>query len=302
MAVVDDHRMSALRADGALCRRMVWGLIGGKSKAAIAEAEGLSTAECQLLLERSGVYLLFNVWSQFLWHQQKGGWSHLREVVRWALDCVLFHARSRAVGEGIGRCMVTATFFNIRLAGTLKTLVNMLYATAGRSEGPAPRLGHVRRKLVETMAWGIETGLIEKLCAEVDQDTLYVLDRRFMAAMAKGEISDFDMTPPTEAEVEAVRNGLDTYEAVEPPADELAADTTPPLSVKPTEITSAPSTAEKPFRRSPPWLVSVASDPEPAPTSRPPPHPPPILAPLRRERWRQTWPPLVRPRPIGRAA
>ena len=106
MATVDDPRMQALRADGALCRRMVWGLIGGKSKAAIAEAEGLSAVECRMLLERSGVYLLFNVWSQFLWHQQKGGLPHLRAVVRWALDCVLFHAKSCAFGEGIGRCMV----------------------------------------------------------------------------------------------------------------------------------------------------------------------------------------------------
>ena len=69
---------------------------------------------------------------------------------------------------------------------------------------------------------GIETGLIEKLYAEVDQNTLFVLDRRFMAAMAKGEISGFDMTPPSEAEIEAVRSGLDTDEAVEPVAEELS--------------------------------------------------------------------------------
>ena len=60
-------------ADLDLRRRMAWGLIGGKSKAAIAEAEGLTLAECQAILEQPGTYVLFNVWSLFLWHQQRGG-------------------------------------------------------------------------------------------------------------------------------------------------------------------------------------------------------------------------------------
>ena len=285
MAAIDNHRMQELRADGALCRRMVWGLIGGKSKAAIAEAEGLSATECQLLLERSGVYLLFNVWSQFLWHQQKGGLPHLRAVVRWALDCVLFHAKSCAVGEGIGRCMVIATFLNLSLSGTLRTLVKLLYAAAGRSDGPPPRMGHVRRKLVETMAWGIETGLIEKLYAEVDPDVLYVLDHRFMAAMARGEISGFDMTPPSEAEIEAARNGLGFEETIEHVAEEVA-----PIAC----------TASTSIRQTPPRPVLVVA--ESALIECPPELPPPLddLTRFKGRRW--PWPPLVRPRPIERAA
>ena len=300
LAAFDDHRMSALRADGALCRRMVWGLIGGKSKADIAEAEGLSTAECQMLLERSGVYLLFNVWRQFLWHQQKGGLAHLHAVVRWALDCVLFHAKKCAVGEGIGRCMVIATFFNIRFAGTLRTLVKLLYATAGRSDDPPPRLGHVRRKLVETMAWGIETGLIEKLYAEVDPDVLYVLDRRFIAAMAKGEISCFDMTPPSEAEIEAVRNGLDGKETIENLAEAASIDVAEPSSVAPIGIASTDLPAASPIRHSPPRLVLVIADS--APAELPPAWPPPLgyVSRFKRRRWPS--PPLVRLRPIERAA
>ena len=336
-----------LRVDGVdLRRRMVWGLIGGRSKADIALAEGLSLVDCQAILEQPGTYLLFNVWSQFLWHQQRGGWKHLLAVVRWAMNCVLYHAKSCAVGEGVGRCMIIAIYFNLRIAGTLRLLVKLLYATAGRSDEPAPRMGHVRRKLVDIMAWGIETGLTEKLLAEVDEAALYALDRRFRAAMARGEISCFDMTPPGEAEIEAARAELDAAwqahcageehreapletqaslvtEAATGPADaaeymidETAASADPTPELTPAASPRAPLLAlvtsnpdVPPMRSLPPdgtarlrpvaartRLVSVAP-------ARPPPTSPPVATAVsRREGWRRTLPPLVRPRPIQLAA
>ena len=291
-------------ADLDLRRRMAWGLIGGRSKAAIAEAEGLSLTECQAILEQPGTYVLFNVWSLFLWHQQRGGWKHLLAVVRWAMNCVLYHAKSCAFGEGVGRCMVIATVFSLSVAGPLRSLVNQLYGIAGRSGKPTPRLGPVRRKLVEIMAWGVETALQEKLFEHAGIEVLYALDARFRAAMARGEIACFDMTPPGAAEVDAARIALDAaWQAHIIGVDQgaTAAEATTAAEARASIETQIAPAAAKPVAHAA-TLVPLASDPDAASVDRPPPHPPPILDVARLACRRQPLPPLVRPRPIERAA
>ena len=294
---------------------MAWGLIGGKSKKDLAEAARPTLAECQAILEQPGNYVLFNVWSLFLWHQQRGGWKHLMAVVRWAMNCVLYHAKSCAIGAGVGRCMVIATFFNLSVAGTLRSLVNQLYGIAGRSEKPTPRLGPVRRKLVEIMAWGIETALQEKLFEHAGIEVLHALDARFRAAMARGEIACFDMNPPSAAEVVAARIALEAawqahitgVDQGDPPAEATVTSdaivdrpATAATTERSCETATVPLQSVRPT--APPRLVLVTSDAEPTPVARPQARPPPLdyVSRFKRRRW--PLPPLVRLRPIERAA
>ena len=255
--------------DRDLRRRMAWGLIGGRTKAEIARAEGLTLDACQTILEQPGTYVLFNVWTLLLYHRQTGGPKHLMAVVRWTLDYILLNAPACAVGRGAGLVTIIATFFKLRCAGTLRTLVACLDAATGRGALPK-RLGSVRRKLVETMAWGIETALIDQLAQSYDDGLLASLDRRFCAALARGEISQMD--PRILAgEPEAAPAG-DAAEA--------------PLAIEPT----------RPMLR----IVSVTGSP--MPILRPRTHAPGLHDLDRYKRRRKPLPPLVQPRLIERAA
>ena len=255
--------------DRDLRRRMAWGLIGGRTKAEIAEAEGLTLDECQTILAQPGTYALLNVWTLFLYHRQTGGPKHLMAVVRWTLDYILLNAPACAVGRGGGLVTVIATFFKLRCAGTLRTLLACLDAAIGRGV-PPKRLGSFRRKLVETMAWGIETALLDLLAQSFDDDLLASLDRRFAAALARGEISQMD--PRILAgESEAA-----------PVGDTVGA----PLTTKPARSV----------------LRIVTSIETPAPVTAPPPRALWLYDQDRFKRRRKPRPPLVRPMPIERAA
>ena len=260
-----------------LRRRMAWGLIGGKTKAEIAEAEGLTLQDCQAVLATAGTYELFNVWTLFLYHRQQGGMKHLLAVVRWCLDFVLRYVDPRGNAQVLGRVTIIGTFFRLSCGGTLRTLMAQLDGATGR--GPLPRrLGAVRRKLVETIAWGIETAFIEQLARAHDEDLLISLDRRFSTAMAKGEIRDMDRS---------VLRGEPEARPVDEPL-ELEADGA-------AEILPATAGAR-------PVLRIVAPTPGAAPVL-PPPEPKPLLYDaVRYKRRRRPLPPLVQPRLIKRAA
>ena len=205
----------------------------------------------------------------FLYHRQTGGLKHLMAVVRWTLDYILLNAPACAVGRGIGLVTVIATFFKLRCAGTLRTLLACLDSAMGRG-APPKRLGSVRRKLVETMAWGIESALIDQLAQSYDDDLLASLDRRFCAAMARGEITDID--PRSLAgEPEAL--------PVEEPSEALVA----PERVRP-------------------MLRIVSLTEAPAPILRLRAHAPGLHDQDRYKRRRRSLPPLVQPRLIERAA
>ena len=255
--------------DPDLRRRMAWGLIGGRTKAEIAAAEGLTLDECQAILEQPGTYMLFNVWTLLLYHRHTGGPKHLMAVVRWTLDYILLNAPSCAVGRGVGLVTIIATFFKLRCAGTLRTLFACLDAATGRGALPK-RLGSVRRKLVETMAWGIETALIDQLAQSYDDDLLASLDRRFRAALAKGEIADMDPS---------ILSGEPEAAPAEEPSKALVA----PELVRPV-------------------LRIVSSIETPSPVLRPRPHEPGLHDCIRYKRRRKPLPPLVQPRLIERAA
>ena len=255
--------------DRDLRRRMAWGLIGGRTKVEIAHAEGLSLEDCQTILEQPGTYALFNVWSLLLYHRHDGGPKHLMAVVRWTLDYILLNASGRAVGPGIGLVTVIATFFKLRCAGTLRTLLACLDAATGRG-APTKRMGSVRRKLVETMAWGIETALMDQLAQSYDDDLLASLDRRFCAAMARGEITQMDRRILA-GEPEAAPSG-DTADAPTVPVASRPALSIVSLTAAPTAVTA------------------------------PPPHAAGLHDQDRYKRRRKPSPPLVRPQPIERAA
>jgi hypothetical protein len=179
------------KVEETLRRRVVWGLAAGRSKAEIAQAEGLSLEACEAVVCAQGVALLFSAWMNFLERRRLGGRREARAIAHWALEGVIGMAEARIHPRSWDRVTQLARILVIfGLSLVLGWLLRHLDGVMAASGPPRRALGPWRQGLVDAMAWAIEIALMQELVNQIPEEHLLARERFFRRFMAAHEITE----------------------------------------------------------------------------------------------------------------
>lgn len=220
--MTDTHHSPELQeVDPDLMRRVAWGLLANRTKAAIAAAEGIGLEECRAYCTTPGMFAAMNVWANVLERRHYCGTATVKGLVDWAIDFMVENAAERLDRSAWWRVdQLVGPFMQYCFGLVVGWFIRYMDGVLGWRGAKRKHFCSWRQSYIDQICWAVEIAIQQQMLCQQGEEYLTAADEIFREAIADKEI--FELGISDELGVREALAGANPV-AVEIPTAEAAA-------------------------------------------------------------------------------